>query len=65
MMRTLMRLFRSIGRVAKATVGLPNYEAYLEHMARRHPDRLPMDYAAFFKNRQQARYDGKKAGRCC
>ncbi|MDM0013284.1 YbdD/YjiX family protein [Variovorax sp. J22P168] len=45
-------------------VGLPDYDTYLSHMARTHPDREPMSYEAFFKERLEARYGGGK-GRCC
>ena len=47
-------------------VGLPNYETYVDHVAKTHPDQAPMSYAAFFRNRQDARYGGRKGGfRCC
>jgi uncharacterized short protein YbdD (DUF466 family) len=46
-------------------VGQPSYSAYLDHMAQRHPEQPPMDAAAFFRNREQARYGGKGGGRCC
>lgn len=45
-------------------VGMPDYDAYLDHMKRTHPDRVPMSYEAFFRERQEARYGGGK-GRCC
>lgn len=46
-------------------VGQPSYDAYLAHMAARHPDQAPMSRVAFFRNREQARYGGKGGGRCC
>lgn len=46
-------------------VGQPPYEAYLAHMASRHPHVVPMDRVTFFRNREQARYGGKNGGRCC
>jgi uncharacterized short protein YbdD (DUF466 family) len=45
-------------------VGLPDYDAYLSHMARTHPDQAPMSYEAFFRERLEARY-GCGKGRCC
>lgn len=57
--------FRYIRRLCHAMVGLPSYPAYLEHMATKHPDRAPMDYQTFFRDRQNARYQGKGGGRCC
>jgi len=50
---------------AHLMVGLPSYAAYVRHMAERHPDRTPMSEAAFFRDRQEARYGGKNGGRCC
>jgi uncharacterized short protein YbdD (DUF466 family) len=50
---------------AHLMVGLPSYDAYLQHMAVHHPDRQPMDRVAFFRDRQQARYGGRNGGRCC
>ena len=60
-----LHLVRHVRRMAHAMVGLPSYDAYLRHMAAHHPDRQPMDYRSFFRERQQTRYDGKRSGRCC
>lgn len=48
-------------------VGVPPYSAYLEHMQRDHPDATPMTEAAFFRDRQNARFgEGGRGGfRCC
>ena len=45
-------------------VGLPDYDTYLTHMAATHPDRAPMSYEEFYRERLQARY-GAGGGRCC
>jgi len=45
-------------------VGLPDYDAYLNHMERTHPDQAPMSYEAFFQERLEARY-GSRTGKCC
>ena len=51
---------------ARLMVGVPSYDAYVEHMRRTHPDREPMTYAEFFRDRQDARYGAKGGGfRCC
>jgi len=52
-------------QTARLMVGLPDYDAYLRHMAQHHPDRVAMDRVAFFRDRQEARYGGKNGGRCC
>jgi uncharacterized short protein YbdD (DUF466 family) len=49
---------------ARLAVGVPDYEAYLAHLRQHHPDREPPSYAAFFRERQDARY-GKGRVRCC
>ncbi|WP_347271050.1 YbdD/YjiX family protein [Rhizorhabdus histidinilytica] len=64
-MTNWLRPFRAARRMMQAMVGLPSYDAYLAHMASEHPDREPMDYRSFFRDRQQARYGGKGGGRCC
>ncbi|MBL8642796.1 MAG: YbdD/YjiX family protein [Rhodospirillaceae bacterium] len=49
---------------ARLMVGVPDYDAYVNHMRVRHPDEKPLDYAAFFRARQEARY-GDGMTRCC
>ncbi|WP_432241546.1 YbdD/YjiX family protein [Herbaspirillum robiniae] len=47
-------------------VGMPEYDTYVAHMQRSHPERCVMSYEEFFKERQEARYGGKgRVGRCC
>lgn len=51
---------------ARLLVGMPSYDTYVAHMAQLHPDKQPMSYAEFFRNRQEARYGGGGGGlRCC
>jgi len=57
-------LARRLAQSLRLMVGVPDYDAYLAHMKATHPDREPMSYEAFFRNRQEARYGGG-AGRCC
>jgi uncharacterized short protein YbdD (DUF466 family) len=56
---------RYLAQSLRLMVGLPDYEAYLTHMRGAHPDQPPMSFEAFFRERQQARYGGARAGRCC
>ena len=51
-------------QTARRAIGVPDYDAYVRHCRSHHPDREPMDYAAFFAERQAARYRGT-GGRCC
>ncbi|ETI64492.1 hypothetical protein C100_07290 [Sphingobium sp. C100] len=59
------RLFCLIRQTAHLMVGIPDYDAYLRHMADRHPEQPVMDRTAFFRDRQEARYGGRNSGRCC
>lgn len=55
---------RYLGQSLRLMVGLPDYDAYLNHMERIHPDQAPMSYEAFFQERLEARY-GSRTGKCC
>jgi uncharacterized short protein YbdD (DUF466 family) len=47
-------------------IGIPDYQAYLEHRRTFHPDEPPMTYEEFFRDRQDARYAvGKGRFRGC
>ena len=62
--RQLGEAGRYVAQSLRLMVGLPDYGAYLRHMAATHPGRAPMTYEDFFRERQQARY-GSRTGRCC
>ena len=62
--RYLERSARKAGQTLRLMVGLPDYDTYLTHMAATHPDRAPMNYEEFYRERLQARY-GAGGGRCC
>lgn len=60
------RTWKLLARCARLMVGQPDYDAYVEHMRRAHPDRPIMSYPEFFRDRQDARYGGKGGSvRCC
>lgn len=48
-------------------VGVPSYEAYLNHLRTHHPDAAPMTNAQFVRDRQAARFGENSRGgfRCC
>lgn len=58
------RAGRTLAQSLRLMVGVPNYGTYVAHMRATHPDQAPMDYEAFFRERQAARY-GARMGRCC
>ncbi|WP_184116958.1 YbdD/YjiX family protein [Sphingomonas abaci] len=60
----MRRVLARLAQMARLMVGMPDYDAYCRHMAAHHPERAPMSRAAFFRDRQQARY-GSGGGRCC
>lgn len=53
-------------QTARLMVGIPDYEVYVAHRSRTHPDLPVMTYEEFFRERQNARYATDK-GRfvCC
>jgi uncharacterized short protein YbdD (DUF466 family) len=57
-------LWRFLAQTARLIVGVPDYDRYVAHMRRSHPDTPPMSRKAFFVNRLDARY-GRGASRCC
>lgn len=56
--------WRQAVRTARLMIGVPDYDTYVAHMRRHHPDRAVMTYAEFFNDRLKARYRGG-GGRCC
>ena len=57
--------WRAIVHVTRAVLGVPDYEAWLEHCRVHHPDRALPSRAAFFRERVKARYARGGNGRCC
>jgi uncharacterized short protein YbdD (DUF466 family) len=55
---------RALVQGARLAIGVPDYMTYREHMRTRHPDRVPLDREAFFRDRMDARY-GRGRSRCC
>jgi uncharacterized short protein YbdD (DUF466 family) len=51
-------------QMARASIGVPDYDTYVAHIREHHPERVPMSYGEFFTQRQNARYKGG-GGRCC
>lgn len=62
---TIAGLWRGLADTGRLMVGVPSYRTYVEHMTAAHPDQPVMSEAAFFRDRQQARYGGRNGGRCC
>lgn len=60
----LRATWRWLVQTGRLIVGVPDYDLYVAHLRRRHPERVPMTREAFFADRVQARY-GRGASRCC
>lgn len=63
--QTPRRVWRRLVQTARLCCGIPDYDNYVRHMLEKHPDREPMDYKTFFRERQEARFGGGKGFRCC
>jgi uncharacterized short protein YbdD (DUF466 family) len=64
MFKDLARMGEYLGQAARMMVGLPDYDTYVQHVRTTHPDRAPMTYDEFFRERQEARFSGS-TGKCC
>lgn len=56
--------WRLAARTARLAVGIPDYDAYVAHLRRAHPEREPMPRREFFDERLEARYR-RGGSRCC
>jgi uncharacterized short protein YbdD (DUF466 family) len=66
--RTVLRaraVWRDAGRGARLACGIGDYEAYVAHRRATHPGEPVLSYAAFFRDRQEARYAGGALRACC
>jgi len=64
---TFSKLTRTLSRIARLMVGVPDYETYVAHRRQSHPGEPIMSYEDFFRERQASRYgEGRgKINRCC
>ena len=53
-----------VGEILRRIAGMPDYGAYVEHLHRRHPERMPPTEREFFEQYVAARY-GDGPTRCC
>lgn len=57
-------MLRWLREIVRLMCGVPDYDFYVAHLRRRHPERPVPTYEEFFAERQRARYD-RGRGRCC
>ena len=55
----------ALRRTARLMCGIPDYDGYVEHLRRHHPERPVPSYEEFFRQRQDARYGKNGNARCC
>jgi uncharacterized short protein YbdD (DUF466 family) len=60
----LGKLSRRAGETARLMLGVPDYEAYVAHVASAHDAQAPMSREDYFIARQRAKYGGSRF-RCC
>ncbi len=65
MFKKISKAGKYLGQMANLMVGIPDYDNYVQHMKLNHPDKTPMTYEEFFRERQDARYGGKGGFKCC
>lgn len=57
-------MLRWLREVFRLMCGVPDYDGYVAHLRRLHPERPIPSYEEFFAERQRARY-GRGRTRCC
>jgi len=61
---SLRARLRSAAKVVRTIIGAPDYERYVAHVRKCHPDRVPLSRDEFARERLQARYS-QPGNRCC
>ena len=64
MLGRLRRVMRTMQGPLRTVIGVPDYERYLAHVRRHHPDIAPLSREAFVRERLDARY-ARPGARCC
>ena len=62
--RDAARRMAAGARAARVVVGAPDYDRYLAHHARCHPDAAPLSRDSFVEAALRARYE-RPGSRCC
>ena len=63
-MGRVRHLFGRLAGVARAVLGVPDYDRYLAHMRAHHPRETPLSRSEFIGERLSARYE-KPGAKCC
>ena len=57
-------LLEQVATVIRRVIGVPDYDAYVQHATRCHPEAAPMSREAFAKDALTRRYN-TPGNRCC
>ncbi len=60
-----MNWLARLRQIGNAMVGMPSYDAYVAHMAAKHPDREPMDEVTFLPRAATGAVWWQEWWRCC
>jgi uncharacterized short protein YbdD (DUF466 family) len=63
-LRTTRRRLTALGALLRRIIGAPDYESYLVHVRRHHPQDTPLTREAFARDALARRYD-RPGSRCC
>ena len=63
--KRLAQAGKALRRTGRLMCGIPDYDGYVAHLRRHHPDRPVPSYEEFFRQRQEARYGKNGNARCC
>ena len=63
-MRRAAELIARAAWVVRRVIGAPDYERYVSHVRRAHPDATPLTREAFAREALARRYD-RPGSRCC
>ena len=63
----LLTCWQRLAASARLMVGLPDYDNYVIHSRKQHPDQPVMTYNQFFRKAQETKYGDKNGGGrpCC
>lgn len=55
---------QAVAKVVRTIIGAPDYDRYVAHVRKCHPDHVPLSRDEFARERLQARYN-QPGNRCC
>ncbi|HEX7915209.1 YbdD/YjiX family protein [Rudaea sp.] len=61
----VQQFWRRAVQTARLAIGVPDYDTYVLHLRRNHPERVIPSYEEFFRQRQDARYKNGGTRGCC